>query len=65
MNMTLAQQLNTAITRRNIARHREDTSIVAWWEAQAKYLAGRLRTRLVEMPGRPGALVPEFWMSVL
>lgn len=61
---TILSQLNTAVTRRNIAFRQGNARLAAWWEAQAKHLAGRVRTTLVEIPGRPGSVVPAFWASM-
>lgn len=52
------RDLHIATTRRNIARH-SNPQLTAWWERQMRYLAEKLRTRLVELPDRPGVLVPE------
>lgn len=62
---SIVNQLNIAVTRRNIARRQGNTSITAWWERQARYFAGKLHTKLIETPDRPGVLVPEIWASIL
>lgn len=59
----LVNDLHIATTRRNIARH-SDSKLAAWWERQARYLADRLNTRLVELSDRPGVLVPEIFISL-
>jgi len=62
--MTAVQLLNTATVRRNIARHQADTTVMQWWERQMRYLAARLNTRVIEVPGRPGVFVPEIFVSL-
>jgi hypothetical protein len=62
---SIVNQLNIAVTRRNIARRQGNVRIMVWWERQARYFAGRLHTKLVELPGRPGAIVPEIWSTIL
>lgn len=54
-------ELHTAITRRNIARHQGNAKVTAWWEQQARYFATKLGTDLVELPDRPGVLVPRLF----
>lgn len=63
--MDIITQLNIAVTRRNIARHQGNARVMSWWEQQARYFAARLHTKLVELPDRPGALVPEIWVGIL
>lgn len=55
------RDLHRATTRRNIARH-TNPAVAAWWERQARYLAAKLHTRLVELPDRRGVLVPESFL---
>jgi len=57
-------ELHRAVTRRNIARHQANASITAWWERQARYLAAKLGTDLVELPDRPGVLVPRLFTKM-
>lgn len=57
------RDLHIATTRRNIARH-SNATLAAWWERQARYLAAKLNTRLVELSDRPGVLVPEIFTSL-
>ena len=57
-------ELHTAITRRNIARHRADAKLTAWWEQQARYFAAKLGTDLVELADRPGVLVPRIFTDL-
>lgn len=56
----IIRDLHIATTRRNIARH-SNVKLAAWWERQARYLAAKLNTRLVELSDRPGVLVPEIF----
>lgn len=63
MNATIIRDLHIATTRRNIARH-SDAKLTAWWERQARYLAAKLHTRLVELSDRPGVLVPEIFTTL-
>jgi hypothetical protein len=63
--MTRIQLLNIATTRRNIARRQGNTKLAVWWEAQARYCAQVLNTRLVSMPGRPGAVIAEIFVGIL
>jgi hypothetical protein len=62
--MSTTQHLNIATTRRNIAARQGNTKLAAWWEAQARYFAYRLNTRLVPLPGRKGAVVPEIFLRI-
>jgi hypothetical protein len=59
----IIRDLHIATTRRNIARH-SNTKLADWWERQARYLASKLNTRLVELSDRPGVLVPEIFTSL-
>jgi len=63
--MSIVQHLNAATTRRNIALRQGNQKLADWWEAQARYFAGRLHTRLVNMPDRPGALIAEIFLPIL
>lgn len=59
----IIRDLHIAVTRRNIARH-SDAKLMAWWERQARYLATKLNTELVELADRPGVLVPRIFRSL-
>jgi hypothetical protein len=59
----IIRDLHIATTRRNIARH-SNTTLADWWERQARYLASKLNTRLVELSDRPGVLIPEVFKSL-
>ena len=59
----IIRDLHIATTRRNIARH-SNPMLAAWWERQARYLASKLNTRLVELSDRPGVLVPEIFTTL-
>lgn len=59
----IIRDLHIATTRRNIARH-SNAALAAWWERQARYLAAKLNTTLVELADRPGVLVPDIFRSL-
>jgi len=60
----LFAELHRAVTRRNIARHSDNTKVMAWWEQQARYFAAKLGTDLVELADRPGVLVPRIFTNM-
>jgi hypothetical protein len=59
----IIRDLHIATTRRNITRH-SNPKLADWWERQARYLASKLNTRLVELADRPGVIVPESFRSL-
>lgn len=64
MNNPFAQ-LNIAITRRNIALHRGQETLRLAWEARAKFYANLAGTKLVQMPGKPHAIIAEAFVRLL
>ncbi len=79
MNAQMLALLNTAVTHRNLARHRvlnamiegntrlhdAQVRLMIGWESRARFLASQLGTKLVAMPGAAGALIAEVFVGML